>query len=75
MGAKAVYAAATHPVLSGPATERLQNSAIEELVLLNTIRLPEEKHLDKIKTLSVAPLFAEAMLRIYTNDSISKLFD
>lgn len=75
LGAKAVYAAATHPVLSGPATERLKNSVIEELVLLNTIRLPEEKQLDKIKTLSVAPLFAEAMLRIYTNDSISKLFD
>lgn len=75
MGARAVYAAATHPVLSGPATERLKNSAIEELVLLNTIPLPEEKQLDKFKTLSVAPLFAEAMLRIYTNDSISKLFD
>lgn len=75
MGAKAVYAAATHPVLSGPAKERLQNSAIEEVVLLNTIKLPEEKQMDKIKTLSVAPLFAEAMLRIYTNDSISKLFD
>ncbi|MDD2217318.1 MAG: ribose-phosphate diphosphokinase [Eubacteriales bacterium] len=75
MGARAVYAAATHPVLSGPAKERLQNSAIEEVVLLNTIKLPEEKKIDKVRTLSVAPLFAEAMLRIYTNDSISKLFD
>jgi ribose-phosphate pyrophosphokinase len=75
MGAKEVYACATHPVLSGPAIERIQDSVIRELVILNTIPLPEEKQLDKITTLSVAPLFAEAMLRIFTNDSISRLFD
>ena len=75
MGAKDVYACATHPVLSGPAIERIQDSVIRELVILNTISLPEEKKLDKITTLSVAPLFAEAMLRIFTNDSISRLFD
>ena len=75
MGAKEVYACATHPVLSGPAIERVQDSAIKELVLLNTIPLPEEKKIDKIKLLSVAPLFAEAMIRIFTNDSISRLFD
>ena len=75
MGAKKVYACATHGVLSGKAMERIENSAISELVLLNTIDLPEEKRLPKIKTLSVAPLFAEAMMRIHTNDSISKLFD
>ena len=75
MGAKEVYACATHPVLSGPAIERIQDSAIKELVLLNTIPLPEEKKIDKIKLLSVAPLFAEAMIRIFTNDSISRLFD
>jgi len=62
-------------VLSGPAIERIQNSAIKELVVLNTIPLPEEKKIDKIKVLSVAPLFAEAMIRIFTNDSISRLFD
>jgi ribose-phosphate pyrophosphokinase len=75
MGAKEVYACATHPVLSGPAIERIQDSAIKELVLLNTIPLPESKQIDKIKLLSVAPLFAEAMIRIFTNDSISRLFD
>ncbi len=74
MGAKKVYAAATHGVLSGKAIERIENSAISELILLNTIDLPEDKKLDKIKVLSVAPLFAEAMMRIFTNDSVSKLF-
>ena len=75
MGAKAVFAAATHPVLSGPAVERLEASAIEELVLLNTVPLPEEKKLEKMTFLSVAPLFAEAMTRVFTNGSISVLFD
>lgn len=75
LGAKDVYACSTHAVLSGPAIERIQDSAITEMVLLNTIPLPEEKKIDKIKVLSVAPLFAEAMIRIFTNDSISRLFD
>lgn len=75
MGARKVYACATHGVLSGKAIQRIQDSAISEMVLLNTIRLPEEKQIEKIKTLSVAPLFAEAMMRIFTNDSVSKLFD
>ncbi len=75
LGAKSVYAAATHAVLSGPAFERIEKSAIEEMVLLNTIPLPMEKLLPKMKTISVAPLFAEAMIRIFTNDSVSKLFD
>ena len=50
-------------------------SAIEELILLNTLPIPEEKKIEKMKMLSVAPLFAEAMTRVFTNDSISKLFD
>ena len=75
MGAKEVYACSTHAVLSGPAIERIQDSAIKEMILLNTIPLPEHKQLDKMKVLSVAPLFAEAMIRIFTNDSISRLFD
>lgn len=75
MGAKDVYAAATHPILSGPALERIEASVIKEMILLNTIPIPEEKRLSKIKILSVAPLFAEAMIRIFTNDSISRLFD
>lgn len=75
LGAKAVYACATHPVLSGPAVERIEKSIIEELVLLNTLPLGEEKRLEKMTFLSVAPLFAEAMTRVFTNGSISKLFD
>ena len=75
MGAKDVFACATHPVLSGPAVERINDSAIKEMVLLNTVPIPEDKKLDKMTFLSVAPLFAEAMTRIFTNGSISKLFD
>ncbi|MBS3995644.1 MAG: ribose-phosphate pyrophosphokinase [Alkaliphilus sp.] len=74
-GAKEVYACCTHPVLSGPAIDRIKNSVIKELVILDTIPVPEEKKLDNIKILSVAPLFAEAIKRIYENMSVSKLFD
>ncbi len=73
-GAKDVYVAATHAVLSGPAIDRINDSVIKEMVLLNTIALPETKKSDKIKMLSVAPLFAEAMMKIYSNESISGLF-
>ncbi len=75
LGARSVKACATHPVLSGPAVERLEASAIEELVLLNTIPLAEEKKLEKMTFLSVGPIFSEAITRIFTNGSISKLFD
>ncbi len=75
LGAKSVRACATHPVLSGPAVERINDSAIEELVLLNTIAIPEEKKINGMVQLSVAPLFAEAMMRVFNNESISKLFD
>ena len=75
MGAKEVYACATHAVLSGPAIERIEKSAIKEMVLLNTLPIPEEKKLDKMKFLSVAPIFAEVLTRVYTHGSISDLFD
>lgn len=75
MGAKEVYACCTHAVLSGPAIERINNSAIKELVMLNSICLPEDKMLDKFTILSVAPLFAEAIKRIYGDESVSKLFE
>lgn len=75
MGAKEVYACATHAVLSGPAIERIRDSAIREMVLLNTLPIPEEKKLDKMKFLSVAPIFAEVLTRVYTHGSISDLFD
>lgn len=74
LGAKSVRACATHAVLSGPAIERIEKSAIEELVLLNTMPIPPEKMLDKMKVLSVGPIFAEAIYRIHTNGSVSKLF-
>ena len=74
MGAKEVYASCTHPVLSGPAIERIQNSCIKELVVLDTIALPEEKRIDKIKVLSVAPIFAEAIRRIYEDLPVSIIF-
>jgi ribose-phosphate pyrophosphokinase len=74
MGAKDVYACSTHGVLSGPAIERIEDCAIKEMVLLDTVPLPKEKSIKKIKTLSVAPLFAEAMANIHTNVSVSKLF-
>ena len=75
LGATKVYACCTHGVLSGPAIERINNSAIEELVMLDTVKLPERNDLDKFKSISVAPLFAEAIQRIYDDKPISKLFE
>lgn len=74
-GAKEVYACCTHPVLSGPAIERLEESPIKEVVVTNTIPLRENQRIDKIKVLSVAPLFADAISRIHNNQSVSTLFD
>ena len=74
-GAKSVRACATHGILSGPAVERIQASALEELILLDTIPLPEEKRLEKIKIESVAPLFSQAIQRIYADQSVSTLFN
>ncbi|MEZ0537672.1 ribose-phosphate diphosphokinase [Caldicellulosiruptoraceae bacterium PP1] len=74
-GAKRVLACCTHPVLSGPAIDRIKDSPIEELIVLNTIPLPDEKKLDKIKVISVASIFAEAITRIYEDVAISSLFD
>ena len=73
-GASEVYACCTHPVLSGPAIERIQNSKIKELVVTNSIALPEEKKIDKIVELSVASLLAEAIIRVYEDQSVSTLF-
>lgn len=75
LGATEVYACCTHGVLSGPAFERINDSAIKELVMLNTIDLPERGDLEKFKSLSVAPMFAEAIRRIYDDVPLSKLFE
>ncbi|HEY8418063.1 MAG TPA: ribose-phosphate pyrophosphokinase [Limnochordales bacterium] len=74
-GAKEVYAAATHPVLSDPGAERLQASPIKEIVVTNTIPLPVHKRVPKIRVLSIAPMFAEAIRRIFEEISVSKLFE
>ncbi|MDQ0300957.1 ribose-phosphate pyrophosphokinase [Salibacterium salarium] len=74
-GANEVYACSTHPVLSGPAIERIENSNIKELAVTNTITLPEEKNIDKITQLSVAPLIAEAIIRVHEQTSVSTLFE
>ncbi len=74
-GAKSVYACATHGVLSGKAIERIESSAIEQLVLLDTIQLPPEKLSPKIKVLSTAKIFADAIYRIHEGLPISRLYD
>ena len=74
-GADMVYVCATHPIFSGPAYERLENSEIEEVVVCNTIPIPETRLKGKIKTVSVAPLFANAIANVYNNESVSELFD
>ena len=74
-GAIEVDACCTHPVLSGPALERIEKSPITELVVLNTIQLSEQKKIPKITQLSVAEIFAEAISRIHEGLSVSKLFD
>ncbi|MCL2841974.1 MAG: ribose-phosphate pyrophosphokinase [Oscillospiraceae bacterium] len=74
-GAKNIYACATHGVLSGKAIERISKSVIKQVVLLNTVPYPEDKPAcDKIKYISVAPMFAEAIDRVYEEVSISTLF-
>jgi ribose-phosphate pyrophosphokinase len=73
-GAKEVYACATHAVLSGPAIERIKNSVIKELVVLDTIAQSPEKQLDNITVLEIAPVFAEAIGRIYEDKPVSPLF-
>ncbi len=74
-GVKEIYAACTHGILCGPAIERIQNSPIKELVITNTVPLPKEKQIPKIKILSIAALFAEAIKRINEAKPLGDLFD
>jgi len=69
-----IYAAATHGVLSGPAPERIRDMDVREVVVTNTLHVPPEKRDDKVTVLSVASLFAEAIKRIHTGESVSALF-
>jgi len=74
-GAKEIYACCTHPVLSGPAMERLDKSPLREIVVTNTIPIRHPNPSKKIKVLSVAPLVGEAIIRVHEELSVSKLFE
>ncbi|MFZ5650594.1 MAG: ribose-phosphate diphosphokinase [Bacillota bacterium] len=74
-GAKDIYICCTHPVLSGPALKRLEEAPVKEVLVTNTIHVPQEKVIPKMKILSVAPLLGEAIIRIHEDLSVSKLFD
>jgi len=74
-GCKAVFACATHAVLSGPAMKRIDSSELDKVVLSDTIPLPEPKRSDRLVQLSIAPLFAEAILRVHSDRSVSSLFE
>lgn len=74
-GAKQIYAGCTHGILCGPAIERIKQSDIKELVITNTVPLTKEKQIDKIKVVSIAPLFAEAIKRVNEARPLGDLFD
>ena len=73
-GAKEVYAGATHGIFAGPAIERIQKSHLKEVVVTNTVPIPKEKLIDKIKVISIAPLFADAIRRLNENLPLGELF-
>jgi len=73
-GAKSVLAAATHPVLSGPAVERLRSSALEEVIVTNTLPISDERHFDKLTVLSIGPLIARAIHEVFEDGSVTSLF-
>ena len=73
-GARAIYAAATHGVLSGHALERLSESPLSELTVTDTLPLKTENQCDRIKVLSLAPLLASAIINIHTGQSVGDLF-
>ena len=74
-GARAVYAAATHGVLSGPAIDRINASVLEKVVITNTLPLPIEKQSPKIEVLSAAGIIADAIDAVFEDTSVSEIFD
>jgi ribose-phosphate pyrophosphokinase len=74
-GAKEAYACCTHAVFSGPAIERLKASPLKEVVITDSIQLPEHKRIEKVKILSADKLFSEGIKRVFTNQSLSALFE
>jgi ribose-phosphate pyrophosphokinase len=73
-GVDTVYACCAHPILSGPAIERIAQSPIQELIATNTVPVSQAKRIDKIRIVSIAPLLAEAIRRIHEDRSVSTLF-
>ena len=73
MGAGDIYVCATHPIFSGPAIDRLMEAPITEVVVTDSIPVPQDRLGDRLKVMSVAPLFAEAIYRIYTDVPVSDI--
>jgi ribose-phosphate pyrophosphokinase len=73
-GAGPIFAAATHPILSGKARQSLEESPIEQVVVTNTVPIPEERYFDKLKVLSIAPLIASALRAVFEESSVSEIF-
>src|SRR5699024_1733318 len=74
-GADSVVIATTHPILSDPATERLRNSSVREVVCTNTLPVPPEKQFDRLTQLSIAPLLARAIRAVFDVGSVTSIFD
>ncbi len=74
-GAAGVIIAATHPILSDPAVDRLKNSSAMEVVVTNTLPVPADKQFDKLTTLSIAPLIARAIREVFEDGSVTSMFD
>ena len=74
-GAAGVVIAATHPILSGPAVDRLKNSAVTEIVVTNTLPIPDDKRFDKLTCLSIAPLLSRAIREVFEDGSVTSMFD
>jgi len=74
MGAGPIFAAATHPIFSGKARQNLEESALQQVIVTNTVPIPEERHFDKLKVLSIAPLVASALRAVFEDSSVSEIF-
>ena len=74
-GAADVIVAATHAVLSGPAVDRLKNSRISEVIVTNSLPIPQERQFDKLTMLSIAPMVARAITEVFEDGSVTSLFD
>ena len=75
MGTRGIYAAATHPIFSGKARQNLEEAPIEQVIVTNTVPIPEERHFSKLRVLSIAPLIASALRAVFEDSSVSEIFD